>query len=234
MVPAKAELVRRFFTETGPSYDSMVKFGTFGFDILWKKNILKKIPASSERVLDLACGTGIVTFLIARRLPRCHVVGVDITEGYLAIARKKAARLGIPNVEFIQGPAEEVLLDPPLDCVTSSYLPKYADLDRLTRNVFAMLREGGIFVMHDFTYPSIPWVASAWEFYFKVQQAVGVRFYPAWRDVYEELPNLIRTSTWVRDLCAALKTNGFTAVSVESLTLGGAAVVVGIKPRKDS
>lgn len=209
----------------------MVRFGTFGFDILWKKKILEKIPQGAGRVLDLACGTGIVTFLIAQREPGCRITGVDMTAEYLEIAREKASRLGIANVDFILGRAEDVMLPEPLDCVTSSYLPKYADLDRLARNVHSMLRDGGLFVMHDFTYPPNPVVASAWEFYFKFQQSIGTRLYPRWREVYRDLPELIRTSTWVPDLLDALRRHRYAPVTVEPMTLGGATIVTAVKPR---
>ncbi len=38
------DLVHRFFSGTGPTYDHMVNLWTIGFDIWWKKRILEKIP----------------------------------------------------------------------------------------------------------------------------------------------------------------------------------------------
>jgi len=48
--------------------------------------------------LDLACGTGDVTLLLAERFSEGHVVGLDITESMLALAR---ARTTDPNIRFV-------------------------------------------------------------------------------------------------------------------------------------
>lgn len=57
----------------------------------------------SEHVLDLACGTGLVTFLVASAVgPTGRVVGVDVSKGMLAEAEGKKARDGGGQVEFYQ------------------------------------------------------------------------------------------------------------------------------------
>ena len=54
-----------------------------------------------ERVLDLACGTGLVTFKAAERVgPSGHVVGVDISTGMLAQAHAKLKRQPLDNVQL--------------------------------------------------------------------------------------------------------------------------------------
>src|SRR6266581_4195810 len=55
-------------------------------------------------------------------------------------SQEKAKDLQLTNIEFISGRAEDVILDGAFDCITSSYLAKYADLDRLIENARAMLR----------------------------------------------------------------------------------------------
>jgi demethylmenaquinone methyltransferase/2-methoxy-6-polyprenyl-1,4-benzoquinol methylase len=203
----------------------MVKVGTFGCDPFWKKKILAKVPPTATRVLDLACGTGIVTFAIARQYPNCHVIGVDLTKEYLDVARAKTERWKIANVEFIHQRAEEVMFDGPFDCVTASYLPKYADLKTLIPNLKVMLKKDGVLVMHDFTYPTNRIVASIWEFYFRLLQTVGRRIFPKWGTIYDELPRIVRETTWVSDLVASLQQNGFREILVERLIVGSAALV---------
>ena len=115
----KVELVNRFFSGTGPTYDYLVNLSTLGLDRWWKKKILEKIPEEPARILDQACGTGILTFKIAHQFPRCRVVGVELRDEYLHIAIEKAKAIKLSNVEFILGRAEDVLLTEGLDCVTS-------------------------------------------------------------------------------------------------------------------
>src|SRR4051812_44063995 len=101
MQDPKLELVQRFFSGTGGSYDFMVNIATLGIDRLWKRKMVDLIPADAARVLDLACGTGISTFAVANRYPGCHVVGVELRDEYLTLARAKAQKLGHRNVEFV-------------------------------------------------------------------------------------------------------------------------------------
>ena len=225
MPDSREELVHRLFQGTVNTYDFMVNFGTFGCDKAWKRKILNKVPSNSSKVLDLACGTGIVTFAIAKKLPDCQVIGVDMTEEYLDVARAKAKRLNVTNVEFIHQRAEEVSFNEPFDCVTASYLAKYADLKTLIQNAKGMLKENGLLILHDFTYPSNPLVASLWGFYFKLLQTLGSRIYPQWRAIFYELPQVVRGSTWLPDLIACLKQSGFTQITVERLIVSAAALV---------
>src|SRR5262245_57988834 len=54
----------------------------------WATDLLDRAqPREAERALDIACGTGIVARLAAKRLSRGHVTGLDMNPGMLAIAR---------------------------------------------------------------------------------------------------------------------------------------------------
>jgi SAM-dependent methyltransferase len=61
--------------------------------------------AEGERVLDLACGTGVVARIAARRAgPRGQVTGVDLNAGMIAVARSLPAPEGAP-LEWLEGSA---------------------------------------------------------------------------------------------------------------------------------
>ena len=222
-------LVHEFFPGTGTTYDHMVNLCTIGFDHWWKKKMLEKIPEASTRIMDQACGTGILTLKIARKFPDALIIGVDVMEEYLAIAKEKAARLRLDNVHFILGRAEDVVLDQKFDCITSSYLAKYAKLGGLIRNVKNMLRTGGILIMHDFTYPSNRAFAYVWEVYFKLLQTVGAWKYPQWRAIFDGLPGLLRETKWTDELAKTLLENGFQDTTKESLTFDTSAIVTARK-----
>jgi demethylmenaquinone methyltransferase / 2-methoxy-6-polyprenyl-1,4-benzoquinol methylase len=225
----RLDLVRRFFAGTGSSYDHTIALASLGFDRRWKKRILELIPEHPARIMDQACGTGILTFMIARRFPSSHVVGVDLMEEYLALARNKAQKLNSRNVEFILGRAEDVFLNVGLDCITSSFLAKYADLEALIRNNGRMLRPGGVLIVHDLTYPAHPLYAHLWELYFKVLQTIGNWKYPEWDAVVKELPELIRGTNWIPEMVRILREDGFSNVSVQPLTFGMSTIVTARK-----
>jgi len=60
-------------------------------------------PACGERVLDIACGTGLVAFAAAQVVgPAGHVVGVDISERMVEAARQRARDRNLPNATFLR------------------------------------------------------------------------------------------------------------------------------------
>jgi demethylmenaquinone methyltransferase / 2-methoxy-6-polyprenyl-1,4-benzoquinol methylase len=219
------EIVHRLFSGTGSSYDRMVNLTTFGIDSWWKEKILQRIPRDPARIIDQASGTGILTFKIARRFPRCRVIGVELREEYLKIAQEKMRVLKVRNAEFILGRAENVLLEGSFDCITSSYLAKYAELETLTQNVKRMLRTGGVLIMHDFSYPRGRVFTRIWEFYFRLLQTAGAWKYPQWRIIFHELPVLVRKTEWVPELKSMLQRNAFSPIHAERLTLGTSTIV---------
>jgi len=55
----------------------------------WAKDLLERTqPREGEVVLDIACGTGIVARLAAKRMGRGKVAGLDLNSGMLAVARR--------------------------------------------------------------------------------------------------------------------------------------------------
>jgi demethylmenaquinone methyltransferase/2-methoxy-6-polyprenyl-1,4-benzoquinol methylase len=225
----RLELVHRFFNGTGSSYDFMVHFATFGIDRRWKRRILALLPQNPKRILDFACGTGILTVAIARRYPDCRVVGVELREEYLQHAREKVRRLGLRNVELVLSRAEDYRSAEPFDCVCSSYLAKYAELPLLTCNTRDMLPSGGLLLMHDFTYPPTTTLRFFWRAYFKAMQTLGSRAFRAWHEIFFGLPQLIEQTRWVEELQGALRENRFQDICVEPLTLHGSAIVTARK-----
>lgn len=222
-------LVERFFRGTGTMYDFMVAAATLGIDRLWKRAIVARLPPDPGRVLDLACGTGISTLAIAQRYARCQVVGVELREEYLALARAKIARLGVTNIEFVLARAENYRSPEPFDCITSSYLAKYADLDALVRASRDQLKDGGVFLVHDFTLPPKRHLVVLWRVYFFLLQRIGGALFPAWREIYHGLPGLIERTRWLPELVAALERYGFTGIRTDYLTLYGSAIVMAKK-----
>ena len=225
----KREWIEKFFANTGKSYDRVVHIFTLGIDRIWKKKILEKLVAP-KTVLDLACGTGILTMAIAERFPKCEVTGVDISPNYLEVAWRKTFKHNIKNVSFVLSAAEEFTSPTPFDAVTASYLAKYADIPLLVKKLSSMMAPGGILIFHDFTYPKSPFLKLLFEGYFKLVPFVGGLWYPEWKEVFHELPNVIRETKWVAELTEALKKERFRDIQTESLTGEGSVLVSAFKP----
>ncbi|MBI2111545.1 MAG: class I SAM-dependent methyltransferase [Nitrosarchaeum sp.] len=218
------DLVPVFFTNTANSYDKIVYWTTFGEDNTWKNKILKHL-SSEKTVLDLACGTGILTKLIADKIPQSTIIGLDITKNYIEKAKEKLK--SYKNISFVNQDAEKLNLGRKFDCITASYLPKYCISDVLVKNCIEHLNIGGKIILHDFTYPKNKFVRKLWSFYFDILYLVGF-FVPDWKKVFVSLPNLIRTTDWVTEYEKNMKKNGLK-VYKQDLTFGTSAIIVGTK-----
>ncbi|MDQ6619686.1 MAG: class I SAM-dependent methyltransferase [Pseudomonadota bacterium] len=221
----RVALVEQFFDGTGQSYDAMVHWATLGIDRLWKRRMVAAVPPNAQRILDLACGTGISTLAIARARPESELVGVELRDEYLAVARRKLREQPRRNVSLVLSRAEDFRSATPFDCISSSYLAKYADLPRLIDANCSMLKPGGVLLMHDFTLPPVAFLRGVWRAYFFVMQQTVARALPSWREIYHGLPRLIESTRWVSELPPLLRERGFRDISVEYLTLYGSALV---------
>jgi len=225
MIHSRTTLAERFFSGNSATYEHIANFTSLGLDRWWKRKIVNKIPRSPTRILDQACGTGLLTFRIAKRFPLCRILGVDLQDEYLGIARQKAQALQFTTVEFIHGKAEDVVLERDLDCITSCYLAKYVDLARLVSHAHDMLREGGMFIMHELTYPTGLLYAFFWNIHFRFLQTYGTWKHPEWGIAFRELPVCLKETRWIDELIDALKANKFSDINIEYLAFGASAIV---------
>lgn len=219
----------RFFPGTAHSYDTVVRLFTLGLDIWWKRAMLKRLSDAS-RILDLACGTGIVSRRLSFKFPGAEIVGVDLTEDYLAVYRSRIER-GKFKAKAVLGNAETVELDGSFDAVVASYLPKYVRAEILLSNLIPRLRPGAVVVFHDFTMPPRSWSRFVWNAYAGVMNAIGGRLFPEWRAVFGgELTKVIAETTWFEEFPVVMHRLGFVEVRAMYLSFGSAGLVVGTWP----
>lgn len=112
------------------------------------ETILRKAGKQPETALDLACGTGSLSLLLAKRGYR--VIASDLSEEMLTVAAQKAAGLDNPPF-FIRQPMQRLCLPEPVDAVfclldSLNYLDKPEDCRKTFERVFRALRPGGVFL----------------------------------------------------------------------------------------
>jgi SAM-dependent methyltransferase len=109
--------------------------------------------------LDLACGEGHYARML-RRHGAARVIGVDLSEGMIALAREDEAREPL-GVEYVQAAVEDLGVVGAFDVVSAVYLLHYAPtrdhLAAMCRTIAANLRPGGRFVaMNSNIGPGVP------------------------------------------------------------------------------
>ena len=111
--------------------------------------ILHREGKRPETVLDLACGTGSMSLLLAQRGYR--VLGADISEQMLTEAARKADKLPENPPYFIHQPMQRLRLPQPVDAVfclldSLNYLTDPDDCRQTFSRVFRALKPGGAFL----------------------------------------------------------------------------------------
>ena len=226
-VDGREDLVEELFHGTGTTYDDIAHLATWGRDKKWKEELLSNID-SPKRILDLACGTGILLLEMAKRFD-CHVTGIELRAEYLDLCRQRAGQRGLTDTRFIHGNAEEVILDEKFDHITSCYIPKYVDLSIVVPNMVSMLEPGGLFIMQDFAYPKIDWVQVLFDDHFE-RMRDRCKDHPDWNEVWELLPGVLKKSTWIEDTESEMKKAGLEGVTVVEQSMRMSALVFGRMP----
>lgn len=138
------------------SYESLAaRYDVLTADVdhgAWADYIEKQFarrPIPIHTVLDLACGTGTMTCLLAER--GYEMIGVDLSADMLSVAAEKGRHVaGIPPI-FLQQPMQELDLYGTIDacvcCLDSiNYVTRPADLRRAFQRVHLFLMPGGLFL----------------------------------------------------------------------------------------
>ena len=154
---AKGVQVERMFDNIAHSYDRLNHWLSFGIDKHWRNAAIRSLkPFAPRRVLDVATGTGDFALLSARKLQPEHLLGVDISEGMLAVGRQKVKEAGMESViEFRKDDCMALNLpDASYDAVTVAYgVRNFEDLERGLREMLRVLRPGGRLVIIELTSP---------------------------------------------------------------------------------
>jgi demethylmenaquinone methyltransferase / 2-methoxy-6-polyprenyl-1,4-benzoquinol methylase len=215
-------LAQSFFTKNNSSsYDKLVKLATLGQDINWKRKIVSSVPTGSL-VLEMACGTGILTSLLKQNSNM--VYGIDLTFEYLCTLSEKKI-----EIDSINGTAEFLPFQSScFDCIVASYLPKYINLNTLVTECHRVLKPKGLLVLHDFTYPKKLAYQFAWKIYFRIIKTLW-KFDRNWINVFNGLDKLIIRNNWDLKLDSVLISHGFVHIHKEIQTFEASAIISALK-----
>ncbi len=138
----------RAYSSIAPYYDELMVEVEYERWVDYAVRLLEKTGVHSKRVLDLACGTGTTTLLLAQK--GFQAFGADNAKTMLEIARQKARETG-KEVSFLEQDMRTLHLEEPVELVTCffdsiNYLLEEEDLLAAFQAVFDALTDGGVFL----------------------------------------------------------------------------------------
>jgi ubiquinone/menaquinone biosynthesis methyltransferase len=162
--------IKAIFDRIAPVYDQLNNQLSFGQHKIWKLMAVKWCnPQKGDRALDICCGSGDITQLLAKQVGKTGVVfGVDFSEEQLAIASQRMADRYAPlNIEWIAGDALNLPFDDnSFDCATMGYgLRNVVDISRCLAELRRVLKKGAKAAILDFHRPSQAWLRDFQQWY---------------------------------------------------------------------
>ena len=230
----KKENIKKMFDSIAPSYDSLNHVMSLGIDRLWRRAAVREIvDGRDQQILDIACGTGDSTIAIARKASDgSRVVGTDISDGMMALVRRKAIDRGVDwKIEVEQGDGEALRFgEGRFDAVTCQFgIRNFEHREHALREILRVLRPSGRLVILELSLPANPLIRWCYNFYFtQVLPHIG-----GWvsgdKAAYSYLPASVASFPGRDEWMAIMRGCGYRQVRHKAFTLGICRMYIGEK-----
>ena len=230
----KKEKIQQMFDGIAPSYDRLNHMMSLNVDKLWRRYALREIvDGTQQQILDVACGTGDSTISIAAAAaPGSRVMGVDISEGMMALVMEKAAHEGVHDRIRLQVADGENLPfeDGSYHRVTCAFGIRNFEHKELGLQEFhRVLKPGGKAVILELSVPKNRVVRWFYDLYFMhLLPWIGGRV-SGNKAAYQYLPASVHAFPAPSRFCQMMEQAGFRGVHYKSFTLGLCRMYVGEK-----
>lgn len=228
----KKKQVEQMFDTISTNYDGLNRVISFGIDVKWRKKVIKMVVATNpQSVLDIATGTGDLAISLAKTEAK-EVVGLDLSEGMLAVGRKKIAEENLPGkIEMIQGDSEALPFeDNRFDAITVAFgVRNFENLEQGLSEILRVLKPGGIFVILETSVPTKFPFKQGYHFYTRNLLPVIGKIFSKDKVAYSYLSESAAAFPYGEELNNILKKTGFIDVSHKPQTMGVATIYAASK-----
>ena len=154
----KKEQVEQMFDNIAPTYDRLNHIMSLNIDRMWRRRVMRIVRRSkASKIMDIATGTGDLAIAMAKRMERAEILGIDLSEEMLAVARSKVNRLGLERrITLLKGDAESLTMvaDGVMDVATVAFgVRNFENLEGGLAEIYRTLKAGGKLVVLEFSIP---------------------------------------------------------------------------------
>lgn len=229
----KAGLVHGVFSRVASRYDVMNDLMSVGIHRLWKDAMMDWLaPRPGQRLLDVAGGTGDISFRFLRRAPGATATVCDMTHPMLVEGRKRAeADRMADRLQWVTGDAMALPFpDNSFDVYTISFgIRNVTRVPDALSEAYRVLRPGGRLMVLEFSQIPVPALQWAYDRYsYNVIPMMG-EIVAKDRDSYQYLVESIRKFPDQDTFLAMIRDAGFGNASYRNLSMGIAALHSGWK-----
>lgn len=229
----KDTLVKQVFSSVAERYDLMNDLMSGGIHRVWKDFMVGQIsPRKGMHILDVAGGTGDISFRMAKKFPDAQITLCDINPEMLEVGKKRAVQKGLAEkITWVCGNASDLpFQDNSFDIYTIAFgLRNVTDIPEALNEVYRVLKPGGQFLCLEFSEVVLPLFKKAYETYsFQVIPRMGQLFAQD-EGAYQYLVESIARFPNQKTLEGMLRKANLERVSHKNLAGGIAALHLGWK-----
>ncbi|MEG9328926.1 demethylmenaquinone methyltransferase / 2-methoxy-6-polyprenyl-1,4-benzoquinol methylase [Salinimicrobium catena] len=228
----KKKQVEQMFDTISTNYDGLNRVISFGIDVKWRKKVVKLVGSTNPNsVLDIATGTGDLAISLAGT-GASQVIGLDLSEGMLAVGRKKIAEKGLSErIEMVQGDSEALPFeDNSFDAITVAFgVRNFEDLEKGLSEIHRILKPGGIFVVLETSVPTKFPFKQGYHFYTKNLLPVIGKLFSKDKVAYSYLSESAAAFPYGENFNNILRKTGFINVEDKPQTMGVATIYTASK-----
>ena len=238
---AKGDQVEQMFDSIAPAYDFMNTAMTFGLHKSWRSRAIKhatRLLPKDKRlsILDLATGTGDLTFHLHTLFPSSDIQGIDLSEGMLDVARHKLDSMPNNgkggNISFYQGDCLNLknINDNSQDLITIAYgVRNFEHLRKGLAEMARVLKPGGVICIIELSQPRTPHLRMFYTLYSNhIIPFVG-KMVSHDNRAYSYLPESIAAAPQRSALTSIMKECGFRNPEWRSMTFGSVTYYIATK-----
>ncbi len=249
-VADKRKRVQKMFAAIAPSYDLNNRLHSAGVDQAWRTKAVRLANLKpSDRVVDVACGTGDLTNKFVKRLwelrkkqslEKYQVRGIDFTFEMLPIAKLKDVFVSLPSERgrldkpaWINGDAQALpLSDVCTDVVSIAFgIRNVQDPAKAMSEFRRVLRPGGRLIILEFSLPTNPILRGLYNFYFRqVLPRTATLISGDKTGAYKYLPESVNTFIGRDEMMTMMRSAGFVQVEQFPMTFGVCVCYRGVVP----
>ena len=229
----KAGKVRGVFSSVASKYDVMNDFMSLGIHRIWKEAMMDWLaPRPGQQLLDVAGGTGDISFRFLERAGHGHATVLDLTEAMLIEGRKRAEAAHLTDsLTWTVGDAMALpFADNSFDVYTISFgIRNVTSPQEALNEAYRVLRPGGRLMVLEFSQIPNDLMQKAYDLYsFNIIPPMG-QMIAGDRDSYQYLVESIRKFPDQETFLEMVRKAGFENASYRNLSMGIACLHSGWK-----
>ena len=221
------------FDQIAGRYDFLNHFLSGGIDRSWRRKAVRELEeVKPVMVLDVATGTADVAILTWKLLKPEKIIGIDISEGMLALGKEKVNKLLLnKHIELLKGDSEAINFNGnTFDAITVAFgVRNFENLEKGLAEMYRVLKPGGKVVILEFSRPKKLWFKKLYNLYLNVIAPRAGQWLSKNREAYQYLNQSLKAFPEGETFLHILQQVGFTETKFKRLSLGICTIYCGRK-----